>query len=148
MAILTTAATNRYKQPVDVIGTDASPVTLTTSNTFSGAVDALGFEFINFWLYLDDRDSATKITVGLYASDTPSIASDATWVSLQTEAIAAGVATQSNYTQEKAVSGTLADPTLTLPISIPTRGMRFFRIAVKCDAGSPTAHVRVGYGGR
>jgi hypothetical protein len=148
MAVLTTQANSRYKQPVDLVGSNASPITLTTSPQFSNPVDAQGYDYVIFWLFLDDRDSATKITAGVYTSDTPSTTSNATWVSLQTEAIASGVGTQSNYTQEKTVSGTLADPTLTLPISVPTRGMRFFRLSVKCDAGSPTCHVRVGYGGR
>jgi hypothetical protein len=61
------------------------------------------------------------------------------WAPLQTEAVAAGVATLSDYEQQKAFAGT----GLLFIVHAPVRGGQYQRIRLKVDAG--TADVRVQY---
>jgi len=134
----------------DSIGSSGSPVTLGTAyaaGTTSPAISTEGHKYVGFFIYVVTKSSATRIDAQIQVSDTGG-ASDAVWASLQTEDVTAGVATLSDYELQKAGVDTMATvPALFLPITMPVRANRFFRIKLKADAGTPTVYARFSLSG-
>ena len=136
MARLTTNW-NLPTDPADLLGSSGSAVTLGTSYTplaTSSGVDMDGDKYIVLYVYCSALGGAGRLDLQLEVSE--ELAGD--YVPVQTESVSSGVSTQSDYEIQKAVTGTGA----ALLVSIPTRGIRFWRIKMKADAGTPAVYVR------
>jgi hypothetical protein len=133
------------------LGSNSSPVTLSDSwaaEATSAPAKTEGHKYISFFIYVNDPDTATRLDVQIQVSDFGESNPDSIWAPLQTESVADGIATQSDYeVQKSGVDGVAVDPTLFLPITIPIRAFRYFRLRLKADAGSPTVHARYSLSG-
>jgi len=133
------------------LGTDSSPVTLSDDWDPAGISDAVyteGHKYISFFIYINTPDTATRLDARILVSDTGDDEVQEEWAALQTESVADGVATQSDYELQKSgVDSVVTNPTLFLPITIPIRAFRYFRIMLKADAGAPTVHARYSLSG-
>ena len=136
MARLTTNW-NLPTDPADLLGSSGSAVTLGASYTplaTSSGVDMDGDKYLVLFVYCTVLSTATQLDLQLEVSE--ELAGD--YVPIQTESVSSGAATQSDYEIQKAVSATGA----VLVASIPTRGIRFWRVKMKADAGTPEVYVR------
>lgn len=124
--------------PSDLLGSSGSPVTLGTTYAAGGTSSAFEMslqKYVSFMVYVSALGGASRLDLQLEVAET---LGSSDWVPLQTESVSAGIATQSDYEIQKAVSGT----GLVLAASIPVRGFRYWRIKMKSNAGSPQVYVR------
>lgn len=121
----------------DLLGSSASPVPLTTTYTVgstSSEVSVFGAKYLSLYVYLSALGGAGRIDMQIEVAEHP----DLGWTPLQTETVSSGTATQNDYEIQKAVLST----GLVLVVSLPVRGLRYWRIKLKSDAGTPEAYVR------
>jgi hypothetical protein len=127
---------------IDLLGTDAAPVTIATSYAAaatSAAVDVFGHDTAAFYVWIDGVASATQLDITIEVSPTGS-ATATEWVALKTEAVTSGAATQSSYELQVDVTGMSADPTLAIFVPAPVRGAAYMRCKLKADSAC-TGHV-------
>jgi len=129
-----------------LLGSSGSPTTLTQSFAASDTVDAFGHKYVAFWVYVKALSSATELQVRVAISDTGS-ATATEWTPLNVEEFSSGVATQFNYVQKITLPGSVSTDTLIGVVVIPIRGVRYYRVALKADAGSPTVFVKTSLSG-
>jgi len=128
---------------VDLLGSDASPASVTTSysaGATSGGLDAGSASHVVLWVWIDVLQNAAQLDLQVEASPTGS-ATATEWTPLMTEAVSAGAATLSPYEPQRDVTGMSTDPTLALVLPVATRGIRYFRVKLKADSAC-TAHVQ------
>lgn len=122
----------------DLLGSAASPVTLSTSyGAASSGVSTGGARWAVFFVFVDSASAAAQIDIRIDASDV-----GAEWAPLTSETITSGAAPQSDYEPQRAFTGT----GLILALPVPVRGVPWLRVAAKADAGSPTVHIRYSLG--
>ena len=127
---------------IDLLGTDAAPVTIATSYAAaatSAAVDVFGHDTAGFYVWIDGVASATQLDITIEVSPTGS-ATATEYVALKTEAVTSGAATQSDYELQVDVTGMSTDPTLAIFVPVPVRGAAYMRCKLKADAAC-TGHV-------
>lgn len=122
---------------VDLLGSAAAPVTLATTyggGATSSAVDVWRQEWAVYSVFCDAVGTATRIDIQIEESSDGS-----NWAAVQTELVASGVSTLSDYEQRKAVSGT----GLVFLARGLVRGASYQRVKIKVDTGTTTtAHVQ------
>jgi len=92
-------------------------------------------------IFLDTNDVAS-LQLDVLVQESP----DGTnWAPLQTEAVAAGVATLSDYEQQKDITGVVTG--LLFTVHAPVRGGQYQRIRLKVDAGATEARVQYSLSG-
>ena len=131
------------QQPaIDLLGTDAAPVTIATSYAAaatSAAVDVFGHDTAGFYVWIDGVASATQLDITIEVSPTGS-GTATEWVALKTEAVTSGAATQSSYELQVDVTGMSTDPTMAIFVPVPVRGAAYMRVKLKADSAC-TGHV-------
>ena len=113
----------------DLIGSASSPVSVTTAyaGATSSALNVKDYVWALYSIFFTTNHADTT-RVDVLVEESP----DGTnWAPLQTEVVAAGVATLSDYVQQKA-TGTATG--LLYTAHVPVRGERFQRISLKVDA--------------
>jgi hypothetical protein len=112
---------------------------LTAAYVSATAVDVTGFSWVDWHIVVTNKGAGpiTSIACLVQYSNiaSPAAGTDVDWCTLQSEAIAAGTATLSDYTPTKDISGLTA--TFGLGVSALVRG-RWMRIQIKAAAGDPT----------
>jgi len=125
--------------PADVLGSSAAPVTLGATivpANISTAVDVDGHKYVVFFVHLLALGGATKVMANVFFSPTGG-AAPTEWSSVKTEDVTTGVAVQSVYEIEQAVSA----PGLVIVAPIPTRGVQYYSIGLRSD-GTPDVYVQ------
>jgi hypothetical protein len=121
-----------------LLGSEDSPVTLSTEysdEATSDSIDLFGYKYIVFYLYCTEVSSAERMDLRLeVAEEKDSIY----WSPLHTESLESGIATQDIYEIRKSIT----DAGLVLVASIPIRAIRYWRVKLKSDEGSPEIFVK------
>ncbi|MDP6943250.1 MAG: hypothetical protein QF464_03790 [Myxococcota bacterium] len=145
MAIVTLQA---RKGVADLLGSNASPATLGTSYAAGGTSSAAnpdGADWMAFYVYVDAKSTAGRLDFQVEVSPSGDTAVATDWAPLQGETYATGTATLDPWEgQTTAIAAVVTDPTLVAVIPFRTKGLRYWRIKLKADAGTPTVHVRFG----
>ena len=113
--------------------------TLTNAYAATGDSEAIfvqSHKWACYSIFVDANGEAPAARLDVLVQEGPDGTS---WAPLQTEAVAAGVATLSDYEQQKVLAGT----GLLFTVHAPVRGGQYQRLRLKVDAG--TADVRVHY---
>ena len=145
MAIVTLQA---RKGTADLLGSDAAPATLGTSYAAGGtssAADPDGATWMAFYIYVDAKSTATQLDFQVEVSPSGDTATATEWAPLMGETYSAGAATLAPWEgQTTAIGAVSTDPTLVAVVPFRVKGLRYWRIKLKADAGTPTVHVRFG----
>ena len=124
----------------DLLGTQAAPVTLGAAYTApnsSATYELQGHKYGMYYVFVTAVGGAARIDVQFETTEDDGLGAFATWSPLQTEVVASGVSTQSDYEIQKAITTTGL-----IAFSIPVRGFRYWRVRLKADAGTPQVYVR------
>lgn len=130
---------------VKVMQSDATPTTvfsdttMPTTETAVTEIDVLNFKEIEWFITVDDKLAATQIDAKIQFSDLESPGAD-DWSYLQTEEIAAGQATLSDYVALKDLSDFAGGSIFRIGISSAVRG-RTMRLTILSDAATGNATV-------
>lgn len=123
--------------PQDVLGSEASPVVLGptyTAGTTSDVISVSDSKYLAFFVYVTAVGGAATLYVQAEVAES---ATATEWLPLQAETVVSGTSTQDDYELQKAFTTT----GLTLAVSLPTRGFKYWRLRVKCDAGAAEVYV-------
>lgn len=121
----------------NLLGSESSPITLGTeytSGSTSDGVDLFGYKYIVLYVYCSAINSASRIDMQLEVAEQKD---SLYWSPLHTESLEAGVATQDIYEIRKSFDSI----GLVLVAPIPVRAIRYWRIKLKADAGTPEVFV-------
>ena len=121
-------ATDVSTSPIEVLAS----ATISTVSTTTSSVDARGSGNVSYWVAIGGlAGGVARLDVAAQWSY-----DGLSWFDQKTEAIAAGVATQSDYVAQFPV----AAPGL-VHLSLPTFGRRYSRAVLSSDAGTFTSTV-------
>lgn len=124
----------------DLLGSQGSPITLGASYTgpnTSSSYEMQGHKYGMYFVFVTNVGGAARLDIQFETSEDSGAGALTDWCPLQVEEVTAGVATQSDYEIQKAISGIGV-----IAFSIPVRGFRYWRMKLKADAGVPEIYVR------